>query len=87
VADPEVADCAVERMSVDDAIRTAEAIEANGRAWIKALTPLLEVLLAGDARCLDELTEETVHNLIISACSRARRICRADLDSGGPLGQ
>jgi hypothetical protein len=69
----------VQQMDVDEAIRSAESIESNRRQWIKTLTPLLEILLRGESRCLDDVSEGAVTNLIVAACARARRECRADV--------
>jgi hypothetical protein len=67
----------VERMSVDEAIHQAEAIECNGRAWLKTLTPLLQVLMVrGEDWNRDADTTEAVDDLIAAACCRAARICR-----------
>jgi hypothetical protein len=71
-------DDAVERMSVDEAIHAAEAIECNGRAWLKTLTPLLQAL-AGESWSRDSEVQGAIDGLIVAACCRAARICRSDV--------
>jgi hypothetical protein len=69
---------AIETINVDDAIHVAEAIECNGRAWIKTLTPLLQAL-AGETWTRDPDVQNALDGLIVAACGRAARICRSDV--------
>jgi hypothetical protein len=70
----------VERMTIDEAIHQAEAIECNGRAWLKTLTPLLQVLVVRTEDWnRDGTVTEAIDELIVDVCRRASRICQADL--------
>jgi hypothetical protein len=75
---PNDTDGGVERMDVDEALHLAEAIECNGRAWIKTLTPLLQAL-AGETWTRDPDVQNSIDSLIVAACGRAARICRSDV--------
>lgn len=75
-------DDAILEMSADEAFNCAERIAVNDRAWLKTLTPLLQAL-AGESWSRDPEVQGAIDGLIVAACSRAARICRADVHAAG----